>query len=179
MTRSSASPPERTGWDSNPRGRMPTRFPVVRLKPLGHPSFDTGQIGAPGFEPGTSATRTQRSTGLSHAPWRWESPAARAPVSRPATGKMSAEAEGLEPPSACARRISSAVPYQLGLRLLLPGRRESALGAHGGSGMGLRAATAAPRPPPARRRSIPVPSDRSTLTEGVGFEPTWSRGPTP
>ena len=26
------------------------------------------QIGAPGFEPGTSATRTQRSTGLSHAP---------------------------------------------------------------------------------------------------------------
>lgn len=27
------------------------------------------------------------------------------------------EAEGLEPPRACARRISSAVPYQLGLRL--------------------------------------------------------------
>ncbi len=26
------------------------------------------RIGAPGFEPGTSATRTQRSTGLSHAP---------------------------------------------------------------------------------------------------------------
>ncbi len=25
-------------------------------------------IGVPGFEPGTSATRTQRSTGLSHAP---------------------------------------------------------------------------------------------------------------
>ena len=58
----------RTGWDSNPRGQMPTRFPVVRLKPLGHPSFKTGKIGAPGFEPGTSATRTQRSTGLSHAP---------------------------------------------------------------------------------------------------------------
>jgi hypothetical protein len=30
---------------------------------------------------------------------------------------MPAEAEGLEPPRACARRISSAVPYQLGLRL--------------------------------------------------------------
>jgi hypothetical protein len=29
---------ERTGWDSNPRGRLPTRFPIVRLKPLGHPS---------------------------------------------------------------------------------------------------------------------------------------------
>ena len=26
-------------------------------------------IGAPGFEPGTSASRTQRSTGLSHAPY--------------------------------------------------------------------------------------------------------------
>ena len=33
-----AAPTERTGWDSNPRGQMPTRFPVVRLKPLGHPS---------------------------------------------------------------------------------------------------------------------------------------------
>lgn len=31
-----------------------------------------------------------------------------------------AEAEGLEPPRACARRISSAVPYQLGLRLRVP-----------------------------------------------------------
>ncbi len=28
-----------------------------------------------------------------------------------------AEAEGLEPPCGCPRRISSAVPYQLGLRL--------------------------------------------------------------
>ena len=32
-----------------------------------------------------------------------------------------AEAEGLEPPRACARRISSAVPYQLGLRLQTEG----------------------------------------------------------
>ena len=30
---------QRTGWDSNPRGREPTRFPIVRLKPLGHPSL--------------------------------------------------------------------------------------------------------------------------------------------
>ena len=29
---------KRTGWDSNPRGLSPTRFPIVRLKPLGHPS---------------------------------------------------------------------------------------------------------------------------------------------
>src|SRR3989442_13842528 len=29
----------RTGWDSNPRNGCPlTRFPSVRLKPLGHPS---------------------------------------------------------------------------------------------------------------------------------------------
>ncbi len=28
----------RTEWDSNPRGLAPTRFPIVRLKPLGHPS---------------------------------------------------------------------------------------------------------------------------------------------
>ena len=32
---------KRTGWDSNPRGREPTRFPIVRLKPLGHPSEHT------------------------------------------------------------------------------------------------------------------------------------------
>ena len=31
---------------------------------------------------------------------------------------ISTEREGLEPPRACARRISSAVPYQLGLALL-------------------------------------------------------------
>ncbi len=31
-------------------------------------AFAKHQIGAPGFEPGTSASRTQRSTGLSHAP---------------------------------------------------------------------------------------------------------------
>jgi hypothetical protein len=31
---------ERTGWDSNPRGLLdPTRFPIVLLKPLGHPSL--------------------------------------------------------------------------------------------------------------------------------------------
>ena len=45
-----------------------------------------------------------------------------------------AEAEGLEPPCACARRISSAVPYQLGLRLPLD-REESPPDAHGGSGI--------------------------------------------
>lgn len=33
------NPPQRTGWDSNPRGLSPTRFPIVRLKPLGHPSL--------------------------------------------------------------------------------------------------------------------------------------------
>jgi hypothetical protein len=33
------------------------------------------------------------------------------------------EGEGLEPPWDCSRRISSAVPYQLGLALLLTVRR--------------------------------------------------------
>ena len=37
-TFNSVLPSLRTGWDSNPRGREPTRFPIVRLKPLGHPS---------------------------------------------------------------------------------------------------------------------------------------------
>ena len=39
---SPAAPSKRTGWDSNPRGREPTRFPIVRLKPLGHPSSSLG-----------------------------------------------------------------------------------------------------------------------------------------
>jgi hypothetical protein len=35
------SAPWRRGWDSNPRdGFPPTRFPSVRLQPLGHPSFE-------------------------------------------------------------------------------------------------------------------------------------------
>ena len=34
----------------------------------GRSSLTDLQVGAPGFEPGTSASRTQRSTGLSHAP---------------------------------------------------------------------------------------------------------------
>ena len=48
-------------------------------------------------------------------PQKQTAPAAMArAVSRCTT---STEAEGLEPPSGCPRRISSAVPYQLGLRL--------------------------------------------------------------
>ena len=39
----------RTGWDSNPRGREPTRFPIVRLKPLGHPS--NAAVDRPGTRP--------------------------------------------------------------------------------------------------------------------------------
>ncbi len=35
---------QRTGWDSNPRGLSPTRFPIVRLKPLGHPSRVRNQM---------------------------------------------------------------------------------------------------------------------------------------
>src|SRR2546422_1361802 len=39
FNRSPTCPATRTGWDSNPRNGCPlTRFPSVRLKPLGHPS---------------------------------------------------------------------------------------------------------------------------------------------
>ena len=51
----------------------------------------------------------------------------KAPLPALATGpkflQRNTEAEGLEPPKACARRISSAVPYQLGLRLQLQSGR--------------------------------------------------------
>src|SRR3989442_15162083 len=43
----------RTGWDSNPRNGCPlTRFPSVRLKPLGHPSRHNKVIAAlPSLKP--------------------------------------------------------------------------------------------------------------------------------
>jgi hypothetical protein len=50
-----------------PAGRCAVHVPAPRLEPLSG-SSNTILVGAPGFEPGTSATRTQRSTGLSHAP---------------------------------------------------------------------------------------------------------------
>ena len=43
-------------------------FPTCRACSRQHADLQP-PIGAPGFEPGTSATRTQRSTGLSHAPY--------------------------------------------------------------------------------------------------------------
>ena len=50
-------------------GRKP-RFDLVQSgRPDGNAdAYPDFPIGAPGFEPGTSASRTQRSTGLSHAP---------------------------------------------------------------------------------------------------------------
>ena len=49
---------KRTGWDSNPRGREPTRFPIVRLKPLGHPSHETDVVHRPGV--GWTSLRSAR-----------------------------------------------------------------------------------------------------------------------
>ncbi len=49
-------------------GRCPHDFQSCALSHSATRPSKTGTIGAPGFEPGTSATRTQRSTGLSHAP---------------------------------------------------------------------------------------------------------------
>ena len=58
-------------------------------------------IGAPGFEPGTSATRTQRSTGLSHAP---ESADAAAPI------VIRADGVGFEPTRVLTHTISNRAP---------------------------------------------------------------------
>jgi hypothetical protein len=107
----------------------------------------------------------------------------------------SAEAEGLEPPRACARRISSAVPYQLGLRL-----QNRAAGAHSqrpGPGSRLRG-----RPARGRGRADRIevgetgfepatPASRTQCStrlsyspnepfpaDGVGFEPTRAIHPT-
>src|SRR5690606_8807356 len=100
---------------------------------------------------------------------------------------FSAEAEGLEPPSGFPRRISSAVPYQLGLRLQVRtgASRPRAADGHAGrlnssprvGAPGFEPGTSAsrtqrstklshaPQRPRARARS-------TTHTDGVGFEPT-------
>ena len=54
----------RTGWDSNPRGRKPTRFPIVRLKPLGHPSRPQGAFRAPTAPSQATAGREQNTEGV-------------------------------------------------------------------------------------------------------------------
>ena len=69
---------QRSARDSNPqalsgarfRGECNTILPALQSGGMNKaaPPSTALQIGAPGFEPGTSATRTQRSTGLSHAP---------------------------------------------------------------------------------------------------------------
>jgi hypothetical protein len=57
---------EREGLEPpSPFGRSLSRR--VHYHSASAPEWEAG-IGAPGFEPGTSASRTQRSTGLSHAP---------------------------------------------------------------------------------------------------------------
>ena len=61
-----------------------------------------GTIGAPGFEPGTSASRTQRSTGLSHAPYDR--------ATRAGTDKPRTDGVGFEPTRACTHTISNRAP---------------------------------------------------------------------
>ena len=53
------------GGPRNPGGDLADQADLT-VRPAKHDQ--AGRIGAPGFEPGTSASRTQRSTGLSHAP---------------------------------------------------------------------------------------------------------------
>ena len=88
-----------------------------------------------------------------------------------------AEAEGLEPPCACARRISSAVPYQLGLRLHV--RMDGVATSTDGVGL-ISGRLRRPRSSPSAvadsgsnpLRTHPRPLRYLSLTDGVGFEPT-------
>ena len=82
-------------------GALPIRLRLRGHSPIPHAKCSK-LIGAPGFEPGTSATRTQRSTGLSHAPNRpalWIGPA---------LGQ--ADGVGFEPTRACTHTISNRAP---------------------------------------------------------------------
>ena len=64
--------PESGRRDSNPGPREPHSR---ALPDCATPRRRGPPVGAPGFEPGTSASRTQRSAGLSHAPkYLWKSP---------------------------------------------------------------------------------------------------------
>ena len=68
------------------------------------------RIGAPGFEPGTSASRTQRSTGLSHAPRVMRSPAPGAGAAPADAVGESADEErvtGFEPATSTLARLRS------------------------------------------------------------------------
>src|SRR4029077_63016 len=68
----------RREWDSNPRYGFPyTRFPSVRLKPLGHPSDNANQyekserqysVGVPRYNPARHALRR---AAKSRVPGRW------------------------------------------------------------------------------------------------------------
>ncbi len=137
--------------------RIELRSPIgdprrIRAKP--QETFQT--IGAPGFEPGTSATRTQRSTGLSHAPDLQ-------PHHRP--GRGSVPQKNVQPPKQCSR--SERAPADHSMSGIRPegdrGRCQS---------------TAADQPK--RKVAIATPrgfynpttnnSDDSN-TDGVGFDP--------
>ena len=93
------------------------------------------------------------------------------------TGSFERRRRDSNPQVLNARRISSAVPYQLGLRLL--GSTKRVCAQPGGSGMGLRAAAAAlgslrrsrlaPQPPPARTKFEPHSRRSLAFTEGVGW----------
>ena len=56
--------PEDIPGHTDPLPNTPRNLDARKGRSLDRPF----EVGAPGFEPGTSASRTQRSTGLSHAP---------------------------------------------------------------------------------------------------------------
>ncbi len=86
------------------------------LRPRGRRGPATGR---PGAHPQADSANSRRRTlgGRVPEPGRWTRKSPRNHNGPEGFAFMPAEAEGLEPPRACARRISSAVPYQLGLRL--------------------------------------------------------------
>ena len=165
-------------------------------------------VGAPGFEPGTSATRTQRSTGLSHAPKReerlpsnhsvqrtgWDGP----PGGFTVLGRLQHPAcngrggirthAGVNPHDfqSCALSHSATrpIPSELGGGPKpLPSPR-SAEGVGLSCGWLRQSSLVSVRlglsgPAYFGSNSNPIPSASLRSAEGVGFEPTWCNAPTP
>ena len=160
------------------------------------------KIGAPGFEPGTSATRTQRSTGLSHAPKVWVPPAGgddksigghprrsttvitSVLVRRPLARDDSAPATGWDSQPRPRAMRAKGEPRMRSLRNLNPGFEAAPAGVAPPRG-GIRnrgprkRADGEPRMQSTGGSTLgskPTPSGAGLRpsADGVGFEPTWA-----
>ncbi len=115
-------------------------------------------IGAPGFEPGTSATRTQRSTGLSHAPKNRPTPTARLRFTDGVGLTFGCPPPVVSKPLGSAQALSGSTPFE-------PHSNRS-LTLHGRGGIRTHAGNMPTRFPVVRLKPLGHPS-RST--EGVGL----------